>query len=355
MKLTNGNINIYTTRTQNQAFNKNMPTTTFLRDTFFSYARTFLTEEVDMDYRKGGYEVAPFVASNIGGINIKRPGYQTKSYKAPRVAPQRPISKEILTPRLPGENIHTTMSPEERQDYYIQRDVQELDDMISRREELMCAQLLTNGIIKVRGYVDDKKTNYIDDNIDFQFTNKTTLTGADIWTADTSEKYSDLEDAVISIREAGYNPKYGILGRAAWAALRVDVELMNLFDVRRYEFGFINPDIKIKDGNGITYIGKLKELGLELYTYSAWYLDDDGIIKPYIPDDCVVVAPDEIGEMLYGAITQIEDDNRYHTHEGARVPKVMTNINDDIMTYRLSSRPLPKPFDIASWAVLDVL
>jgi hypothetical protein len=355
MAITNGSINIYTPRTQQSAFEKRMPVTTALRDLFFPTVQTFMTEDIDMDYAKGGYSVAPFVAPNVGGINVSRSGYSTKRYTPPRVAPQRPMSKEILAPRLPGEDIHTAMSPEDRQDYFIQKDAQELDDSITRREELMCSQLLTNGIISVRGYVDDKKENYIDDNIDFQFTNKTTLAGADIWTADTSDKYRDLEDAVISVREAGYNPKYCFLGKSAWKNFKTDVSIMNMLDVRRFELGVLNPQLKLQNGNGLAYMGELSELGIELWTYFAWYLNDSGVLTPIFPDDHVVIAPEAIGQMCYGAITQLEKDERYHTYEGTRVPKIMANINDDVVTTRLSSRPLPKPFDVDSWAVLDVL
>lgn len=355
MGVTNGNINIYTPRTQLAAFEKRMPVTTALRDLFFPTVQTFVTEDIDIDFMKGGYSVAPFVAPNVGGINVSRSGYSTKRYTPPRVAPQRPMSKEILMPRLPGENVHSTMSPEDRQDYYIQKDAQELDDSISRREELMCSQLLTNGIITVRGYVDDKKTNYIDDNIDFQFSNKTTLTGDDLWSAETSDKYGDLEDAVISIREAGYNPKYCFLGKSAWKNFKEDVALMNMLDVRRFELGALNPQLKLQNGNGLAYMGELSELGIELWTYFAWYLNDSGVLTPIFPDDHVVIAPDVVGEMCYGAITQLEEDRRYHTYEGTRIPKIMANISDDEITTRLSSRPLPRPFDVDSWAVLDVL
>lgn len=355
MGVTNENINIYIPRTQAPAFEKRMPVTTFLRDTFFPSIRTFVTESVDLDFYKGSYLVAPFVAPNVGGINVARSGYSTKVYTPPRVAPQRPISKEILNPRLPGENIHSAMSPEERQDYYLQKDAQEMDDMISRREEVMCAQLLTNGIINVRGYLDDNKQNYIDDNINFQFTNKTTLTGSEKWDSDTADKYGDLEAAVIDIRKAGYNPRYCVLGQNAWQYIRSDVTFMNMLDVRNYNFGEINPQLRLQNGNGYAYLGRLPELGIELLAYFAWYADDDGTVKPIFPEDHVLIAPDTVGEMCYGAITQLEEDKRYHTYEGTRVPKIFADINNDVMTSRLSSRPLPKPFDVDSWAVLKVL
>lgn len=353
--ITNGNVNIYEPRSMAGSFDKRMPVTTFLRDTFFPTVKTFMTEKVDVDFRKGGYLIAPFVAPNVGGINMERKGYETRTYTPPRIAPQRTISPEVLTPRIPGETLHTSMSPEERQDYYLQQDAQELDDAISRREEVMCAQLLTNGIINVRGYIDDNLEKYIDDNIDFQFSNKVTLTSTDAWSDPNSTKYEDLETGVETILKAGYNPDICVLGKDAWGYLRSDENFLKLLDNRRLEIGLLRPDLRTVDGNGLKYIGDLPDLGLSLYVYYAWYKDYDGTIKPVFPTDHVLIAPEGLGEMLYGAITQLEEDKRYHTYEGTRVPKIIANMNDDVMTFRLSSRPLPKPFDVDAWYVMDVV
>ena len=78
------------------------------------------------------------------------------------------------------------------------------------------------------------------------------------------------------------------------------------------------------------------------------------LVKSIFPVDHFSVLPENIGEMLYGAITQLERDERYHTYEGTRVPKIMINTNDDIMKHRLSSRPMPKPHDVDAWATYKV-
>lgn len=64
--------------------------------------------------------------------------------------------------------MHSAMTPEERQDHFIEQDVRELDDSITRREEVMCAELIANGEIRVRGYIDDNLNNYVDDDINYQ-------------------------------------------------------------------------------------------------------------------------------------------------------------------------------------------
>lgn len=352
---TNNQVNLYDPRSMAGVYERRAGVTTFLRDLFFPSTRTYPTENIDVDFYKGTQAVAPFVAPNVGGINVERLGYETKTYKPPLTSPQRPISKDVLQPRLPGETIHTAMTPEERQNYYLQKDAQELDDMISRREEVMVSQLMTTGVINVRGYIDEDKTKYIDDNIDFQFSNKILCTGNDQWSQSTSKKLEDLEEACEIVRQAGYNPQHAIFGKNAWSYLENDEKFQKLYDIRRADWGQLMPQLNLTNGNGYMYLGYLRKPGLFLWQYIAWYLDENGRLVPYIPDDIVVVAPEGIGEMCYGAVTQLEEDKRYHTYEATRVPKVIADIKNDIMLYRLSSRPLPKPFDVDSWAVINTV
>lgn len=350
------NINPNEPRSMSPAFEKNMPVTTFFRDTFFPTVNTWPTDKIDMDFRKGSYTIAPFVAPRIGGINMARRGFETKTYSPPKIAPERVLTPEVLAPRSMGEDIHTAMTPEERQDYFLQQDAREMDDAITRREEVMCAELVSTGEISVRGYIDDDKKNYIDDDINYQLPaeNIITLAGSDSWEQST-EKYESLEAATEVVLKSGYNPSYGILGQEAWPLLRKDAAFMKMLDTRMLDIGMMKPELRTQNGNGLKYIGNLPELGLELWVYYAWYLDYDNVVKPIFPVDRVAILPTSLGSMEYAAVTQLEEeDRRYHTYEGTRIPKIFANVQNDVMKYRLASRPIPKPFDVSSWVTMKV-
>lgn len=353
----NNQIDMSKPRSMAQPYEKNMPVTTFFRDTFFPVVNTYPNDKIDMDFRKGGYIIAPFVANKVGGINIGRRGFETKSYSPPRIAPERILTPEVLQPRSMGETVHSTMTPEERQDYFMQQDAQELDDSITRREEVMCAQLVSTGVISVRGYIDDNINNYVDDDIDYQLPedNLITLTSGEKWDQATSKKYDDMEEAVEVVLKGGYNPSFCVLGQTAWKHLRADEKFMKMLDTRAFDIGLIKPELRTQNGNGLKYVGNLPELGLELWVYYAWYLDYDGVVKPIFPVDKVSILPATLGSMEYAAITQLEEDKRYHTYEGTRVPKIIANVDGDVMKYRLSSKPMPKPYDVTSWATIDVV
>ena len=312
-----------------------------------------MTEDVEIDTRKGGQIVAPFVAPNVGGINMGRKGYQTHSYTTPLIAPQKAVSKELLKIKLLGESVESRQTPEERADAIMQKDAADMDDAITRREELMAAQLLTTGKIEVKGYVDDKMRDYVDESVDYGFGQNTILTGDAKWNGSGSEKYDDLSRICEQVMMAGYNPSSLLLGVGSYKLLLSDAAFLKKLDTSNLALASIAPNLSLHSGNGVKAIGRINDLGVDLYAYYAWYLGDDGKLHPYVPDNKVLALPDGVGEFLYGAVTQVEEDKQFHTYEGTRIPKEWTDVSSDTKMVRLSSRPLAHPFDIDAWATID--
>ena len=103
-------INIDDTRTLLQAIERTNPPTTTLIDTFFPAVKTFLTNTVDMEYRKGGRRMAPFVVPGSKGVNMSRNGSQIRSYKAPLMRPKRTIEASDIERRV-GKECRSRWSP----------------------------------------------------------------------------------------------------------------------------------------------------------------------------------------------------------------------------------------------------
>jgi hypothetical protein len=337
-----------------QAIEMMKPVRTFLRDTFFPNFDTFPTEKVDVDFKKGKRKMAPFVARNKGGITVDRQGFRTDAYEAPYIAPQRVLTKNDLANRMPGENVYSTRTPEQRAQELLAKDLAELDEMITRREEWFCREVLLNGKVTIKGWVDEiGGTKYVEDTIDFGFTNKEILVGADAWNADTCDMYGDLKRIRLQIiQKSGQNPNTVVMASNVTDLFINNSAIQKLLDIRNLTVGAIQPRIQ---QDGVTYIGTLVSLGLELYTYDEWFIDDDGIEYPMLPDDYLIMGRTGMGTRLYGAVTQLEEsDGEFHTYEATRVPKVWKDVNNDTKMIRVASRPLPKPEDVDSWFVLKV-
>lgn len=346
-------MNLYKTQTLLKAV-QNMPkTNTFLRDTFFPVTKPFVTEEVLLDIKKGKRKMAPFVAPRVGGVTIARQGYHTEKFKAPRLAPQIPMTIDDVSMRMAGEDVFSQKTPQQRQQEMLAGDLLELVDMIDRREEWMATQTLFEGKVLLEGYTGRTDTNKVEQEINYDFENKITLSGTDLWTHADSDIYSDLEDArKLAIRKSGIAPDVAILGAKAYKALRDNVKFKELMDLANMKIATIEPALK---NDAITYIGKVPGLGIELYTYDDWYISDSGEELPFVPENKVLLAKKGFGMFGYGAISHMDKEGKVTTYEARMVPKQWVDVENEILMIRMSSRPVPMPGDINSWVVLEVV
>ncbi|WP_201452232.1 major capsid protein [Paenibacillus sp. USDA918EY] len=348
------NLELYKTTTMLAAIEKTMPLRKFFTKTFFPGVTTFVTEKVIFDYKKGKRPMAPFVAPRVGGITVSRDGYQTKEYTAPKIAPQRILTVDDLMTRGMGENVFSQRTPAQRQAELLAKDLSQLEDMTARRIEWMARELFLGKPIIVKGYIDKLDSEYVEDQINFGFDNKVTLAGADKWSDPGSEgkKLENLKKWRMEvIKKSGTAPTMVIFGQNAWESFRKDPEIMKLVDQQNATLALMNPSVV---DIALTYCGKLPGLGLELYTYDDWFIDDDGVEQPYIPENAVILCRPNLGSFSYGAVTQMEADGQFHTYEGTRVPKSWSDQNSDARMIRLSSRPIPIPEDVDGWFVAEV-
>lgn len=345
-------VKLYKTYTLLQAIVSMPKVNTFLRDSFFPKNETFVTEDVLIDIKKGKRKMAPFVAPRVGGVTVAREGYRTEKFTAPRLAPQRPMTVDDVATRLVGENVFSNRTPEQRQQELLASDLQDLGEMIDRREEWMAAQTLFNGKVVLKGYAGSKDSNYVEQEMDYDFENEVTLSGTDLWTSANADIYGSIEDARKDcIKKSGIAPDTLILGSEAYAAFRDNEKIKKLMDLANMRMGVIEPSLV---NDAITYVGKLPGLGIEIYTYDDWYIDDDGEEYPFVPPKKVLLAKRAFGGFAYGAVTQLEEKS-FNTYEGRLIPKMWSDEANETFMVRMSSKPVPKPGDINSWAVLEVV
>jgi hypothetical protein len=340
-------VDLFDTRTMLEAVRQIQPVRTFLRDTFFTNRRTFDTEYVDVDIVKGKRRMAPFVNPRMAGKVVERLGYQTHTYKAPMLSPKLPTTAEQLLKRLPGEPLYSGMSPEDRAAEQLGRDLAELDEIITRREEWMCAQALFNGQIHIVG-------EGVDEIIDFQLTNREALAGTALWSDANSNPLADLKRwRQTIIKESGFNPDIVIMASDVVDAFLGNTKVKELLDLRLVDTGQINPQTL---PNGATYIGRIAEVGVNVYSYDEWYLDDDGTEKPMVPAKTVLMASTTARfDLLYGAYIEHVEGGGVQVYDIPRVPRSWVEKDPSVRWVQMISRPLPVPQHIDSLYVATVL
>ena len=338
------NISIYDPRTMGKLVECMPKVQTFIKSTFFRNVETFDTQKIDVDFKKGNRQLAPFVHKKIGGVTIDNEGYETNTYEPPLVAPNKITTVDDILKRTPGESLYGGKSPNQRAVEKMQRDFTELDEMITRREEWMCCQALFTGKIPIL----DKDGKELQAEIDFQFTNKVTLSGANAWNKKTGGKIKQLKEWRKQVQKTGFvNCNICIMGDEALEAFIMDEEVQKLLDVERYDLAVIKPR---ELPNGVTYIGTIQGEGMDIYSYNEWFLDnwtdkDKPENKPLVPTNAVALLSTEANySMYYGGVGVVDESGKtIAVVEGSRIPEQWVERRPPRRFLQLNSAPLCVP------------
>jgi hypothetical protein len=246
--------------------------------------------------------------------------------------------------------MYSGKTPAQRAVEKMAQDFIELREQITRREELMCAQTIFTGSIPVIG-------DGVNEVITFGFTNTEKITTATKkWTNEASDPLGDLRRWHETVQKTGFlNCDICVMGKDVVSAFISHPKIKDLLDVKNYNLAVIQPR---QLPNGVTYIGTIHELGLDIYKYNEWYLDD--WTNPAAPEDKPLVPDNQLAllssntdwSMYYGAITLIDEPNgNFRTVEGKLVPDTWTKRKPARRFLNVSSAPLCVPHDVDSWFV----
>jgi hypothetical protein len=356
----------YEPRTLLEAFDVGPIAHTFLRDTFFAARDYPPTSLVEFDFRRGRRRMAPFVAPLVGGKVMERMGYETRFFRAPRIAPVRNLRTADLEARLPGETIYQGRQAADRAADLLAEDAIYLDEAITRREEWMCRNVLVNGGLTVTA--DNGYTDYItyleyatpgQPNVgpsppaNVSTVNNHYIPGT-AWDQTNSDPLTDLENARLQvIKLSGISPNVCLMSQDTRTVFLNNPKVYNILHNRRIEYGLIQPIIQ---DEAVVRIGNIP--GLEIYTYAEYFEDDYGNLFPMIPGGlCLLLSTNHQNKIVYGAFTQLEDARaqRFVTYQTARIPFVYGDEQNGHLFYRLTSCPLPMPLDVLGYCVIEAL
>ena len=349
-------MNIFETRTMLPMVDLNDPSSdhVFLKNRYFATRVNFDTKRVDVDViGRGARKLAPIVHPKIGGKVVEREGYETHSYEPPEVSPMRVTSAEDLLKRQPGEIIYTNVDPNVRAAEQLGRDLRELDQMIVRREEQLCAQALFTGQVDLssgEGYGSGDVIKYWPTDPAEQ----PVTTPAIKWDQVGATPLEDLRGIRRAVIQAsGVTPRDLICGTQALEALLSAVQKSGALDTRRVDLGMIDPR-QLPDG--VTYWGYLKDSGLDVYSYDETYVDDAGVDQPLVPaDKCLVCSANGKTTLAYGCVPIVSPEGVAFV-SGPRVPVSWVQMaNPSGRVVQLKSRPLPIVNQVQAFHVINAI
>ncbi|AZS99907.1 major capsid protein [Salmonella enterica] len=345
------NIDIFERRTMLEPVIQNFEPRRFLLRTFFPGISTFNTEKVDLDFVRGGRTMAPFVGKGYGSKTVERHGFETKTLRPPLVAPDLVTTAEHLLNRLPGENIYNSKSPQERAVEQLGKDLVELDDMVNRREEWMCSQVLFSGMVEIVGTgVEETVYFWPDNDADKPYLE---LTGDDLWTSAASDPLVNVRNWKRKVSlTSGFTPRVAVMGAKVVDAFVANEAISKYLDNRRKELGKIEPkDLE----EGVTFYGTIE--GVDFYGYDELvYNDVSGKTEPLVPEDKILLGAPGRGEMLYGAVVLADEAEKSFTLvESPRVPDTWVSRKPEGRFVAMKSAPLPNPGVADAYLVAKVV
>lgn len=340
-------LDIFKTHHLLMAVEQLAPVHSFLRDRYFPTnpaTDVFSTDDVLVEYKDGSKKAAPFVAPRKGGVTMLRNGYTMERLEPPFVAPKRALTIDDLAKKGFGEALYSKLTPEQRQTTLLLKDADELGEFITRREEIMSAEVMLTGGCIMKHIADDAAKE--DEKAVFYYTGEANpyIYAPDVkWGEENANIIDDLDVMANMLTSKGLRASELVCSPDVAKAIVNNPKVQKLLDIRNYNVGGVNPE-ELPAGAAI--VAKLNVMGriISIISYSETYTDDEGNTKQYIPSGkCVMTAP-AAGRTLYGAVSQVEQgDGLVHTYTGKRVPKYISDANTNTRSLTVSSRPLPMP------------
>ena len=344
-------MDIYSTRAQLAAIDLMPREYSVLYDFFAHDAGTVEDDKAIYDYRKGSRRMAPTVHPGTGGVLMERDGFETREIGFCQIAPERIIEDQNLKGRIFGERVLGAMTPQERERKLLARDLMEMRKAIQRRREWMVRQVLLTGKLSIFTYTNEGRGVNPTMIADYGFTNN--FVPDTKWDQAGAKIDDDMQEIFDLVYDGlGTVDKIVMASDVASAVLHNDA-FMKQYDRRNEEAGKINTKYR---GSGLRFIGTNAD-GVELYSLSGTFVDDDGQVKKLIPDGKLIAGSSDILNIFHGPVTQVEEpgSNAQHkTYIKKEVPLRHGSIDGNSIKNRLTSRPTVIPFNVDAWAVAKV-
>jgi len=352
-------IDLFKPRVMRAALEQLKPPRQFLRKTFFPNVETSDVELVDIDIVTESRRMAPFVSKRSPGKYVERAGFTTSTVSPPMLAPKMSLTIPDLEIRAPGEYLYSQRSPNDRAAEILRRDMQTLNDIIARREEWMCAQVLMNSSIQISG---EDVTESL--TIDFPRDSSLslgTLSSTDRWDSATGDIPKQLRTwrRLVS-QKSGVSLDIMVASPEAIDAMLSNKLLIG--DATRggqlnslnMQLGQIKPEIR---DEGAVFWGTFAGTNIQIWSYDEWYIDPaDGVEKPMIPAKTVLLGSTQARTaMRYGGVGVKTSEQSIGIVADSRVVETWVEREPAVRWLKISSRPIPVPIQNNAFMTVQVL
>lgn len=291
-------MDIFSTQVLNGVVASLLAPPSALLDRYFPSISSSDKELISFDVQKGKRRIAPFVSPLVEGKIVESLGSETKTFVPAYVKDKRRFDSQRPFKRALGEAIGGTLSAGERMQRILMQDLEDMLQMLTRRQEVMASEAIRTGKVTVVG------DNYPQVVVDFLRSANlviAALAGNFRWGQSTAVPLQNLRDwSLLVLKQVGAKANDVIMGTGAWGAFVTDPTVKD----RLIQFNIGNAALSPQPTlvEGLTYMGTLD--GFNLFVYAGWYVDPaDNTEKEIWPTDQVAVCSAALeGVRNYGAI-----------------------------------------------------
>jgi hypothetical protein len=293
-------MDIYSTTTLNKTVVDLDRSPAFLLDLFFRSSEESQTEDIKFDVEIGKPRITPFVSPLKEGKVVESLGFTTNSFSPAYVKDKRVHNPNKAFKRAIGEKIGGSRTPVDRLQEALLRDLADQQEMLTRRKELMAAEVLRTGACTITG--EDYPTVVVNFGRDAALT--VSLGAGSKWGEAGVSPIDDLEEwQLLVFDKSGAAPTDCIMDVAAWQKLRDDAKFDKLVDRRRLsDVEQIRYTAVV--GKGGVYQGRIGDL--RIWLFNGNYIDEAGVSQRFLPNGTVILGSASIeGVQHHGAIKDI--------------------------------------------------
>lgn len=318
-----------------------MPQTFFL-DSFFRDIKEWSTRIIEINFYDEKRRVAPFITRSGSGQFVEKEGYSKFLYEPPYTKPKMNIEPNDLQEALIDETIYDTGTSIET---LRNRILKNLDDMITRREELMAIQTVFNKEVQIL----NENGTAIQDAITYSRASELEFNGGN-WASSSVNPLDDFRDAKRLIgKNSGLTADIAIHGSTNAEKFLNNEKMITMLTAPNLRIGIMEETAK---AFGVNYLGTFQ--GIDHFSYDAYYYNPvTGEEEPMIPATKTVVGSRQSrGIRHYGAIETL---NPPFT-KSRRFPKFYYEENQDpeVMGIQMHSAPLPAMHQPNAFAIITV-